>query len=109
MSSYPFLDLDVPPGVDPVDYVLLLPALKPPARADIDITMTIKGPDQVWYVVAAVLCISLPALFLALRVYTRLAIVGCLEWADCTYAKCSTSCSLTRFRLSIPSLCVYLV
>ncbi|KAF2035618.1 hypothetical protein EK21DRAFT_41916, partial [Setomelanomma holmii] len=48
-----------------------------------DTTMTTHGPDQVWYVVVAVTCIAIPALFLTMRIYTRLAIVRSLEMADC--------------------------
>jgi hypothetical protein len=46
-------------------------------------TMTTDGPDQVWFLVVAITCIAVPALFLSLRVYTRLAIVRSFEMADC--------------------------
>lgn len=51
--------------------------------AGADRTMTTIGPDQVWFLVVAITCIAVPALFLSLRVYTRLAIVGSFELADC--------------------------
>ncbi|KAF1928618.1 uncharacterized protein M421DRAFT_5081 [Didymella exigua CBS 183.55] len=44
--------------------------------------MTAEGPDQIWFLVAAIVCIAIPGLFLMLRVYTRLVIVRCLEPAD---------------------------
>lgn len=46
-------------------------------------TMTTNGPDQVWYLVVAITCTVVPAMFLGLRIYTRLAIVRNLELADC--------------------------
>jgi hypothetical protein len=76
--------LQGPPGMDSTEFYLQLPAMGPdqmPAGADR--TMTIIGPDQVWFLVVAITCIVVPALFLLLRVYTRLAIVGSLELADC--------------------------
>jgi hypothetical protein len=45
--------------------------------------MTTHGPDQKWFLVVAITCTAVPALFLMLRVYTRLAIVRSLEIADC--------------------------
>jgi hypothetical protein len=47
--------------------------------------MTTDGPDQIWYLVVAIICIAIPGLFLILRVYTRLAIMRCLEPADCEW------------------------
>ena len=78
--------IQVPPGVDPMSYYLQLPAMSPAqAHEGADMTMTTNGPDQVWFVVVAILCITIPALFLSLRVYTRVAIVGGFELADCKY------------------------
>jgi hypothetical protein len=78
--------LQVPPGVDPIDFYLRLPAMSPDrAPAGADMTMTTNGPDQVWFLVVAITCIAVPALFLSLRVYTRLAIVRSFEVADCEY------------------------
>jgi hypothetical protein len=45
--------------------------------------MTTTRPDQMWFVVVAITCTVVPAIFLSLRVYTRLAIIGSLELADC--------------------------
>ena len=45
--------------------------------------MTTDGPDQVWFLVVAILAIAIPGLCLILRVYTRLAIMRSLEPADC--------------------------
>lgn len=76
--------LQVPPGIDPREFYLQLPALGPaqiPPGADT--TMTTSGPDQIWYLVVAVTCIALPALFLMIRLYTRLAIFKSLELVDC--------------------------
>lgn len=76
--------LQIPPGVDARQFLLSLPALGPdqiPKGADT--TMTTNGPDQIWYLVVAIICIAVPGLFLILRVYTRLAIMRCLEPADC--------------------------
>jgi hypothetical protein len=77
----------VPPtGVDPMEFYLQLPALNPKhAPKGADMTMTTDGPDQVWFLVVAVTCIAVPALFLSLRVYTRLAIFRSLEAADCKF------------------------
>ncbi|KZM19257.1 hypothetical protein ST47_g9640 [Ascochyta rabiei] len=47
-----------------------------------DTTMTINGPDQIWFLIVAIICIAIPGLFLVLRIYTKLAIMGCLEPAD---------------------------
>ncbi|KAH6068337.1 hypothetical protein HBI67_104940 [Parastagonospora nodorum] len=75
--------IQVPPGVDPMSYYLQLPAMSPAqAHEGADMTMTTNGPDQVWFVVVAILCITIPALFLSLRVYTRVAIVAGFELAD---------------------------
>jgi hypothetical protein len=80
--------LEVPSGVDLMDFYLRLPAMSPsriPVGADM--TMTTDGPDQMWFLVVAITCIAVPALFLSLRVYTRLAIVRSLEVSDCKYAE----------------------
>jgi hypothetical protein len=70
--------------MDPTTFYLQLPAMSPTrAPKEADITMTTTGPDQVWFLVVAITCIVVPALFLSLRVYTRLAIVGSFEMADC--------------------------
>jgi hypothetical protein len=77
--------VQIPPGVDPRQFILSLPALSPdqiPKGADT--TMTTDGPDQVWFLVVAILAIAIPGLCLILRVYTRLAIMRSLEPADCT-------------------------
>lgn len=76
--------LKVPPGVDPMEFYLQLPAMAPTqAPPGADMTMTTDGPDQVWYLVVAITCTVVPALFLMLRIYTRVAIVRSLELADC--------------------------
>lgn len=78
--------VEIPPGVDARQFLLSLPALSAdqiPRGADS--TMTTDGPDQVWFLVVAIICIAIPGLFLILRVYTRLAIMRCLEPADCEY------------------------
>jgi hypothetical protein len=78
--------LQIPPGMDRIDFYLQLPAMAPakvPAGADR--TMTTTGPEQVWFLVVAITCTAVPALFLSLRVYTRLAIVGSFELADCKF------------------------
>ncbi|KAF3031147.1 hypothetical protein E8E11_000247 [Didymella keratinophila] len=75
--------LHIPPGVDARQFLLSLPAMsldQIPRGADT--TMTTDGPDQVWFLVVAIICIAVPGLFLMLRVYTRLAIMRCLEPAD---------------------------
>lgn len=78
-------DVKVPPGWDPTEYYLTLPAMGPSRIPEgADTTLTINGPDQMWFTVTAVLCTAVPALFLMLRVYTRLAIVRSLEVTDCT-------------------------
>lgn len=76
--------LQVPPGIDPIDFYLRLPAMAPSqALPGADMHMTTHGPDQKWFLVVAITCIVVPAIFLMLRVYTRLAIVRSLEIADC--------------------------
>jgi hypothetical protein len=78
--------LQVPPDMDAMEFYLQLPAMSPlHAPKGADMTMTINGPDQVWFLVVAITCIVVPAFFLSLRVYTRLAIVGTFELADCKY------------------------
>jgi hypothetical protein len=84
MATFMPPGLSVPPGMDPVEFYLQLPAMHPdqiPAGADR--TMTTTRPDQMWFVVVAITCTVVPAIFLSLRVYTRLAIIGSLELADC--------------------------
>lgn len=76
--------VQIPPGVDQRQFMLSLPALGPdqiPRGADT--TMTLDGPDQVWFLVVAIICIAIPGLFLIVRIYTRLAVVRSLEPADC--------------------------
>lgn len=76
--------LQIPPGVDARKFILALPAMSPDQIPEgADTAMTTDGPDQVWFLVVAILCIATPGLFLILRVYTRLAIMRCLEPADC--------------------------
>jgi hypothetical protein len=70
--------------MDPMNLYLQLPAMHPdqiPAGADR--TMMTTRPDQVWFVVVAITCTVVPAIFLSLRVYTRLTISGGFELADC--------------------------
>ena len=76
--------LQVPPGINPTDFYLQLPAMGPAQiPPGSDTRMTTSGPDQVWYLVVAVTCIAIPAFFLMLRVYTRVAIFKSLELVDC--------------------------
>lgn len=76
--------LQLPPDLDPMEFYLQLPAMSPKeAPPGADMTMTTDGPDQVWYLVVAITCTVVPAMFLGLRMYTRLAIVRSLELADC--------------------------
>ena len=78
--------LQVPPGMDPIEFYLQLPAMGPaqiPPGAET--SMTTNGPDQVWFLVVAVTCIAVPAFFLMMRLYTRLAIFKSLELTDCGY------------------------
>lgn len=74
----------LPAGVDPMAYLLSMPALSadqiPPGA---DRTMTLDGPDQIWYLVVAITCIAIPGLFLLIRIYTKLSIVRSFEVADC--------------------------
>ena len=72
--------LPAAPGTTSADWMLTQPALPAPPGADT--TMTTSSPDQIWYLVVAVTCLVIPALFLGLRVYTKRAIVGMLEPAD---------------------------
>jgi hypothetical protein len=70
--------------------LLELPALRPHPEADT--TMTTKSPEQAWFLVTAVLCTTLPTLFLAMRVYTRLRIIKGLELVDCKYQQNCITC-----------------
>lgn len=83
--------LQIPPGMDPIEFYLQLPAMGreqiPPGS---DTTMTTNGPDQVYFLIVAATCTVVPALFLAMRVYTRLVIFKSLEIADCESIR--TSC-----------------
>jgi hypothetical protein len=101
--------LQVPPGKDPMAYYLQLPAMSPTqAPKGANMTMTTTGPDQVWFLVVAITCIIVPALFLSLRVYTRLAIVGSFEMADCKYNGRPTRAIVTdMFRFLVPVICTY--
>lgn len=92
----------VPPtGVDPMEFYLQLPAMNPKhAPKGADMTMTTDGPDQVWFLVVAVTCIAVPALFLSLRVYTRLAIFRSLEVADCKYVVLLSRITTNYFQTS---------
>jgi hypothetical protein len=83
MAAFMPPGLSMPPEMNPMDFYLQLPAMHPdqiPAGAD---TTMMTKPDQVWFVVVAITCTVTPAIFLSLRVYTRLAIVGSFELADC--------------------------
>jgi hypothetical protein len=76
--------LQLPPGMDPVDFYLMLPAMDPAqAPPGADLTMTLNGPDQIWFYVVAGTCTAVPAVFFIIRLYTRLAIFKSLELADC--------------------------
>jgi flagellar biosynthesis protein FliP len=84
MDEIAALGLEAPPGMDPMQYLLSLPALASsqiPEGADTN--MTTNSPDQVWYLVVAIVCAAVPTLFWLLRMYTRLVIVRSLEPADC--------------------------
>jgi hypothetical protein len=70
--------------------LLKLPALT--SHPGADTTMTTKSPEQAWFVVTAVLCTTLPTLFLAMRVYTRLRIIKGLELVDCEYHQNHKAC-----------------
>jgi hypothetical protein len=47
--------------------------------------MTTNSPDQVWYLVVAIVCAAVPTLFWLLRMYTRRIVVSSLEPADCKW------------------------
>lgn len=99
--------LVIPPGVDPRQFSLSLPAMGPdqiPKGADTK--MTTDGPDQVWFLVVAIICIAVPGLFLILRVYTRMAIMRCLEPADCEYDTAELLPMLTGNRLLVFGICM---
>jgi flagellar biosynthesis protein FliP len=84
MGELATLGIEVPPGMDPMQYLLSLPALASsqiPEGADTN--MTTNSPDQVWYLVVAIVCAAVPTLFWLLRMYTRLIVVRSLEPADC--------------------------
>jgi len=103
--------IQVPPGVDPMSYYLQLPAMSPDqAYEGADMTMTTSGPDQVWFLVVAIVCITVPTFFLSLRVYTRVTIVGGFELADCKY---STDCKRDQIadlsRLFISVICKFVL
>jgi flagellar biosynthesis protein FliP len=86
MGELATLGIEVPPGMDPVQYLLSLPALASsqiPEGADTN--MTTNSPDQVWYLVVAIVCAAVPTLFWLLRMYTRLIVVRSLEPADCKW------------------------
>ena len=74
-----------PPGMDDRTFALMLPAMTgdavPPGA---DRTMTLDGPDQIWFLVVAITCIAVPGLFLMIRIYTKFAVVRSIELADCT-------------------------
>ena len=77
--------LGLPPGPDYKPLLLTFPAMVdeksiPPGA---DRTMTVDGPDQIWFLVVAILCISFSGIFLMIRVYTKLAVVRSFELADC--------------------------
>ena len=107
--------LVIPPGVDPRQFSLSLPAMGPdqiPKGADTK--MTTDGPDQVWFLVvvalffisSSIICIAVPGLFLILRVYTRMAIMRCLEPADCEYDTAELLPMLTGNRLLVFGICM---
>jgi hypothetical protein len=74
-------NIEPPPGVDPMEFFLNLPALTAPEGADT--TMTLTDMCQAWYVVTAVTCIAIPGMFLMLRIYTKVAIVKSFDITDC--------------------------
>ena len=93
--------------MDPRQFLLSLPAMTPdqiPKGADT--TMTTDGPDQVWFLVVAIICIAVPGLFLILRVYTRMAIMRCLEPADCKYDQVVLVLALTFHRFLVLGFCM---
>lgn len=107
MSQFMPSGLQIPSGVDAREFLLSLPAMGPdhiPRGADT--TMTTDGPDQVWFLVVAIICVAIPGLFLILRVYTRLAIMGCLESADCKSDMKQVELRLIRDRLLVPGFCM---
>jgi hypothetical protein len=76
--------LTIPPGMDRETYLLGFPAFMPdsiPPGATRN--MTVDGPDQFWYLLVAIMCISIPGLFLLARIYTKAIVVRRLEMADC--------------------------
>jgi len=81
--------LGIPSWIDPIPFLLAAPAMMgdsvPP---NADRTMTLDGPDQVWFLVVAIGCIAAAGLFLMIRIYTKLAIVRSLELADCEHIFC---------------------
>ena len=99
--------LHIPPGVDARQFLLSLPALGADQIPDgADIVMTTDGPDQVWFLVVAIICITVPGLFLILRVYTRLVIMRCLEPADCECDSSELLFALIVGRLLVLGFCM---
>jgi hypothetical protein len=76
--------VDIPSNVDLRPILLAMPGMTgdavPPGA---DRTMTLDAPDQNWFLIVAILCVTFAGLFLIVRVYTKLAIVGSFELADC--------------------------
>lgn len=74
----------IPAGVDPIPILLEFPAMTgdavPPGA---DMTMTLDGPAQNWFLICAIVCIASAGIFLIIRVYTKLAVVRSFELADC--------------------------
>ena len=70
--------------IDERTFALGLPAMMAPQGAEKDI-MTTDGPDQIWFLVVAILCIAVAGLFLIIRIYTKWAVVRSLEIADCRF------------------------
>jgi hypothetical protein len=99
--------LQIPPNVDARSFILSLPALGPDQVPDgADTTMTTNGPDQVWFLVVAIICIAIPGIFMMLRLYTRLAIMRCLEPADCKLKSDQVVSRLTVNRFLVLSPCM---
>ncbi|KAF1960427.1 hypothetical protein CC80DRAFT_293675 [Byssothecium circinans] len=72
-----------PSWMDARTFALGLPAMTGDAvPKDADRTMTLDGPDQIWFLVVAITCIAIPGLFLMIRIYTKLAVVRSFELAD---------------------------
>ena len=72
------------PNTDKLEYMLSQPAFpNPPPGADM--TQTLDGPDQIWFLVVAITCIAIPGLFLMVRIYTKFFVVRMLEVADCKF------------------------